>query len=121
MAYDSVEKTVFATHTGLFEFAFQAVQHPSHFQRLMEAVLAGLTRDSCIVYIDDILVLGSTFDEHLANLVNRLREAGLRLKPAKSHLARDEVEYLVYVVSADGIQVDPRKIEAIRQFSVQRT
>jgi hypothetical protein len=54
------------------------------FQRLMETVLAGLARDSCMVYLDDILVIGKTFDSHLQNLRQvfvRLRGAGLRLKP----------------------------------------
>ena len=57
---------------------------PATFQRLMEMVLAGLTSKKCFVYLDDILVMGSSFEEHLDNLtevLQRLRQAGFRLKP----------------------------------------
>ena len=50
----------------------------------MEPVLGGLVRNSCMVYLDGILVIGKSLSEHLQNLwqvFNRLREAGLRLKP----------------------------------------
>jgi len=49
----------------------------------METVLVGLTRKKCVVYSDDILVMGNSFEEHLENLtevLQRLRQAGLRLK-----------------------------------------
>ena len=57
---------------------------PATFQRLMETVLAGLVRTYCVVYLDDILVVGRMVEEHLNNLkkvFERLQEAGLRLKP----------------------------------------
>ena len=94
---------------------------PATFQRLMETVLAGLARVVCLDYIDDILVMGSTFSEHLENLqkvFERLRQAGLRLKPSKCHLAKREVEYLGYVVSAGGIAADPKKVQAVQEFPV---
>ena len=71
MASESIEKTAFATHSGLYEFVvmpFGLCNAPSTFQRLMERVLTGLARDVCIVYLDDILVMGTTFEEHLFNL-----------------------------------------------------
>ena len=71
MAPESVEKTAFATHSGLYEFAvmpFGLCNAPATFQRLMETILAGLTRDICTVYLDDTLVMGATFEEHLQNL-----------------------------------------------------
>ena len=101
----SAEKTAFTTHCGLYEFQvmpFGLCNAPSTFQRLMEAVLAGLTRDVCMIYLDDTLVVGCSFTEHLHNLTkvfSRLREAGLCLKPSKCHIARLEVEYLGHVVS----------------------
>ena len=87
----------------------------------METVLAGLTRVVCLDYIDDILVMGATFSEHLENLrkvLERLREAGLRLKPSKCHIAKKEVEYLGYVVSGEGIAADQKKVLAVRDFPV---
>ena len=94
---------------------------PATFQRLMESVLAGLARSSCTVYLDDILVIGKSFGEHLQNLRSvfaRLREAGLRLKPKKCRLAKQQVEYLGYVVTTTGIAPDPKKVTAVREFAV---
>ena len=111
---ESQEKTAFVTHSGLFEFRvmpFGLCNAPATFQRLMEAVLAGLARDLCVVYLDDILVTGTTFSEHLVNLsrvLTRLRDAGLRLKPSKCHLVRREVEFLGHVISSAGVAADPR-------------
>ena len=83
----SQEKTAFATYFGLFEFRrmlFGLVKALATFQRLMETGLAGLARDVCLVYLDDVLVVGKTFEEHngnLARVLERFREAGLKLKP----------------------------------------
>ena len=74
-------------------------------------------------YIDDILVVGQMFEEHLENLrmvLQRLREASLKLKPSKCDLLKTEVQYLGYVVSADGIKIDPRKTQAVRDFPVPK-
>ena len=62
------EKMAFSTPTGHFEFnvmPFSLTNAPATFQRLMECVLAGLTYEQCIIYLDDIAVFSSSFDEHL--------------------------------------------------------
>ena len=59
------------THEGLYEFLvmpFGLCIAPATFQRLMEITLRGLARHKCVVYLDDIMVMGKTFKEHLANL-----------------------------------------------------
>ena len=123
---DSVEKTAFVSHAGSYEFLvmpFGLKNAPATFQRLMANVLAGLPQRVCMDYIDDILVVGQTFEEHLENLrtvLQRLREAGLKLKPSKCDLLKTEVQYLGYVVSADGIKIDPRKTQAVQDFPVPK-
>ena len=118
----SQEKTAFITHSGLYEFRkmpFGLVNAPATFQRLMQVVLSGLTQKVCHVYLDDVLVFGRTFEEHLQNLcsvLDRIRSAGLRLKPKKCCIGRMSVEYLGHVVSADGVRTDPKKLVAVRQF-----
>jgi len=83
------DKTAFVTRKGQFRFkvlSFGLANSPSIFQRLMTMVLAGLHWDICLVYIDDIIVVGKTFEEHLRNVAQvfqRLRLAGLKLKPTK--------------------------------------
>ena len=118
----SREKTAFVTHSGLFEFSvmpFGLKNAPVTFQRLMETILSGLIRNVCLDYLDDIIVTGRTFVEHLANLCRvflRLREAQLKLKLLKCFLAMKEVEYLGFRVSGDGIIADPVKVNAVQNF-----
>ena len=72
-----------------------------------------------MLYLDDILVLGRTLEEHLQNLAqvfDRLRKAGLRLKPTKCHLARKEITYLEFVVTDKGVAANPQKSEAVRSY-----
>ena len=85
----------------------------------MEKVLSGAVRVKCQNYLDDILVMGQTIDEHIENLImvfDCLLKAGLRLKPGKCKLAGKKVEYLGYVVSGSGISADPAKISAVQGF-----
>ena len=112
---ESQPKTVLCWHSGLHKFTvmtFGFCNVPATFQRLMETVFSGLARDKCFVYLDDVLVVGQTFEEHLSNLrevFTRLKEAGLKLKPSKCHLAKSQVAYLGYVVSRQGITADHPK------------
>ena len=85
----------------------------------METVLAGLNYKICLVYIDAIIVFGSTFEDTLHNLeqvFKKLEEAGLKLKAKKCNLFKKEVLFLGYRVSGDGIQTDPQKITAIENW-----
>jgi hypothetical protein len=97
------EKTAFCTQEGLFEFnvlPFGLCNGPATFQRLMDLVLTGLQWSSCLVYLDDVVVVGRSFEEHLLNLQNvfeRLRRAGLKLKPKKCAFLKTEVLYLGHV------------------------
>ena len=81
--HDSREKTAFTTFSGLYEFMkvpFELVNTPATLQRLMEVVLSDLARDICLVYLDDILVMGKTLDEHNQNLekmLDRICNSGL--------------------------------------------
>ena len=98
---------------------FGLLNAPATFQRLMEVVLAGLARNKCLVYLDDVLVIGHSLEEHHRNLrevLERIRTAGLRLKPKKCRFAQTKVEYLGHIVSASGVSTDPKKLEAVRSF-----
>ena len=86
------EKTAFITPFGLHQFRvmpFGLTNAPSTFQRLMSMVLAGLSWVTCLVYLDDIIIFSRTVEEHLQRLtevLQRLKEAGLKIKPSKCHL-----------------------------------
>ena len=86
---------------------------PSTFQRLMELVLTGLHWSSCLVYLDDIIIYSRSVKEHvtkLAEVLRRLKQAGMKLKPKKCRLLQKKVSYLGYVVSSDGIQQTRKRL-----------
>ena len=71
MLEDSQEKTAFTTYIGWYEFRvmpFGLCNALATFQRLMESVLTGLVGEKCISHLDDVLVIGPTYKEHLDNL-----------------------------------------------------
>ncbi|MCG8075029.1 MAG: reverse transcriptase, partial [Candidatus Thiodiazotropha taylori] len=91
------------------------------FERLMETVLAGLQWDICLIYIDDVIVHGRTFEEALGNLktvFERLRHAGLKLKPDKCKLFSKSVSFLGHIISDKGVATDPDKIKAVREWPI---
>ena len=98
-------KTVFSLGNGLWQYTvmpFGLKNAPPTFQRLIELVLAGLDWESCLVYLDYILLFSPTFDDHLLLLeevFKKLRCANLKLKPAKCNLSKEEVVYLDHLVS----------------------
>jgi hypothetical protein len=79
---------------------------------MMESVLRGLIYDACLVYLDDIIVIGRTFQEHLDNLrkvFQRLRGAHLKMIPEKCRFFQKEVRYLGHIMSPTGSDHGPRK------------
>ena len=116
------EKTASSTRDGHYQFTsmpFGCCNGPSHFQRLMSLVLSGLLWRTCLVYLDDAIVFGRTFQEHQARLqevFDRLRSAGLKLKPPKCHLFCERVTFLGHVISAEGVQTDTEKVDAVRSW-----
>jgi hypothetical protein len=90
----------------------------------MEDVLRGLQWEECLLYLDDIIVPGSSVEESLFRLEHifiRLREANLKLKPSKCILFQKSVKFLVHVVSEEGIHADPDKIEAVQNWPTPRS
>jgi transposase InsO family protein len=115
-------KTAFATHKGLFQFnvlPFGLSNGPASFQRLMGKVLGHLNWYKCLCYLDDVIVFGHNFETALANLesvFSCLRQANLKLKPSKCVLFQEQVQFLGHVVSKDGVQCDPAKIDAVKTW-----
>ena len=93
---------------------------PATFQRLMDSVLQGLDRTRVCCYLDDVLVISNTFEDHLATLkavFERFRRADLHLKPSKCQFLLSECVFLGYVLSKDGLRVDSSKIEDILRMA----
>jgi hypothetical protein len=120
-------KTAFVIDGQLFEFnvmPFGSSNAPATFQRLMDKVLRGLTWYQCLVYIDDVLVFGKSFEAHLVNLglvLSRVQAAGLKLKPAKCKFGDNRVDYLGFSISDKGRLPARKKVEALLKVSPPST
>ena len=115
-------KTAICTEFGLFEWNVLPMglsTSPSIFQRIMDCILAGLTFESCLSFLDDLLVFGKDIEEHkqrLGVILDKLRQANLKLKPEKCFMFKSEVTYLGHKISKAGIGTDERKIETVKNW-----
>ena len=127
VALSDVENTAFITNAGLFEMTkmpFGLCNAPSTYQRLMSIVLSKLMTRICLAYLDDVIVYSHHHSQHLRDLravFERLRVAGLKLKPSKCQLFRDEVLYLGHVVNATGVSPDPATLRVLSTWPVPET
>ena len=119
MEEQSKQKTAFTCHLGLFQYCcmyFGLTNAPATFQRFMDRIFLGPELDSVFVYLDDILIVSATFEDHLkevGHVLDRLSEAGLHLKPSKCSFAWKEVGF---TISADGVRPNSAKIRTITEF-----
>lgn len=124
---DSKKYAAFSTPQGHFQFnrmPFGLKNAPATFQRMIDTALRGLVNKYCFVYLDDIIIFGSTIQQHNDNLgivLQRLRELGLKIQPDKCEFLKPELEYLGHVITSEGISPNPKKIEAVNNFKVPRT
>lgn len=112
-------KTAFRTRYGHYEFLvmpFGLTNAPATFQNYMHLALRGLLDDFCVAYLDDILIFSKDRDTHLHHIgqvLERLRSAELYAKPSKCVFFQDQVEFLGYIVSAEGVSMDPSRVDTI--------
>ena len=115
--HESSELLTINTHKGLFKYnslPFGVSSAPAIFQCSMETLLRGLNGGS--VYLDDILVTGSTHENHLHNLaavLEQIEQAGLRLNRSKCFFLQPRLEYLGHVIDEAGKHPTEDKIRAI--------
>lgn len=119
-------KTGFSALGYKFQFTklpFGLVNSAAAFQRIMTNILAGLVGKGCFVYIDDIIIYGRTQEEHNENLskvLNRLLSYKMKIQPSKCHFYKKEISYLGFVISDEGVKMDPEKIKAIMSLNPPR-
>ena len=95
---------------------FGLTNAPANFQRYMEHCLGELRDEIAIPYLGDIIVFSRSFEEHVEHVQTvlcRLRQQGIKLKPAKCKMFRRKVCFLRWIVSEDGYRVDPSGITAV--------
>jgi hypothetical protein len=117
-----VSKTAFRTRYGHFEFLvmpFGLTNAHAVFMDLMNRVFRPYLDRSVVVFIDDILVYSSSYiehEKHLREVLQTLREHRLYAKLNKCEFWLKEVTFLGHVILAEGILVDPRKVEAVLKW-----
>jgi hypothetical protein len=117
-------KTAFITKYGLFEhvrLAMGLCNSPATYQRIMTYVLQNMLWQNVLVYLDDIIILGRNFKEHLATLeevLKRFRKHNLKFKPKKCELFRTEVDFLGRRVGRDGISIPEAKVRSVLEWQV---
>lgn len=127
MEEEDKAKTAFVTPLGFWEFNQmpQGVTNaPSTFQRLMERCMGDLHLKEVLVFLDDLIIYSDTLEEHerrLLRVLNRLKEYGLKLAPEKCRFFQKSVKYLGHIVSEEGVQTDPEKIETVKAWPVPQT
>jgi hypothetical protein len=121
---DDIHKTAFSTHLGHYEHVvmpFGLCNAPATFQELMNSIFSKYLRKFVLVFFDDILIYSKTLPEHLSHLqtvLTLLRTHQLKAKMSKCLFGQPHVDYLGHIISANGVQTDPSKIQDIINWTV---
>ena len=127
VAEEDRHKTAFRCFLGLFEFVrmpYGMRNAGATYQRLMSHILSGYIGKFCHCFVDDVICFSRTFEEHVGHLrliFERLRAAGIKLKPSKCVLAKEQVQYLGHLISPGEIRPDPGNISKIRDLAAPET
>ncbi|KAL8143446.1 hypothetical protein V2J09_016478 [Rumex salicifolius] len=119
---EDIPKTAFRTRYRHYEFVvmpFGLTNAPAVFMELMNRVFIEYLDQFVVVFIDDILIYSRSHEEHVEHVehlrlvLGRLRQHQLYAKLSKCDFWMSEVTFLGHVISAEGVKVDPQKIEAV--------
>jgi hypothetical protein len=120
------EKTTFTTPWGTFMYdkiPFGMMNAGATFQRAMDVAFVGEKDKFMVIYLDDITIFSKSDDEHLQHLkqiFRKCRRYGISLNPKKSHFSMPEGKLLGHIISAGGIKIDPKRVEAIQKIEIPR-
>ena len=123
----SREFTAFSTPRAHWQFkrlAFGLKNAPSGFQRQMQHILSCFPWRKVIVYLDDLLIMGSTFEEHfelVGKVLRVLGEHGVKIRRDKCHWFEKQVQFLGHIVSREGLSKPPAYMEQVDSFPKPQT
>lgn len=114
---ESQNVTTINTHCGLYRYKrlpYGISSCPAIFQRVMESVFKEIP--NIVIYFDNLYLTGSNDKEHLETLeavLKRCKERGLNIKRSKCEFMVDEIDFLGYRLTKEGISPQPKKVEAV--------
>lgn len=118
-------KTAFRTPEGLYQWTvmpFGLTNAPSVFQNAMHSVLDGLINKICLAYLDDIIILSQSEQQHAQNLdtvLTRLKQHNFFCNVDKCQFALTQIKYLGHVVTAETVRPDPYKVSVLESWPEQ--
>jgi len=122
VAKEDIAKTAFNTRKGTFAYLRMPMGlkgAPSAFQRFMTEIFSDLLYKGVLVFIDDILIYSTTWQEHLKlvdKVLKRLTQHNLQAKVGKCHFGAQQIKYLGSVISYRSRKPDPEKVRAIKEL-----
>ena len=124
---ESEELTMFRTRYGSYKckvLPFGLTNRPATYQQYMNNILFNYLDDFCTAYLDDILIYSDNklnHDAHVYKVLQRLQDAGLQADIKKCEFSVKRTKYLGFIISTDGIEVDPEKISAVESWQSPKT
>ena len=115
-------KTAFRSRFGHFEYLvmpFGLTNAPAIFQAMMNDIFSPELDIFVIIYLDDILIYSEDLSSHIAHVkivLDRLRQFHLYAKMEKCEFHKSSIEFLGYIVSADGVAMSPDKVQSILEW-----
>ncbi|KAH0611235.1 uncharacterized protein H6S33_011662 [Morchella sextelata] len=127
MAEGEEWKTACRTRYGHFEYTvmpFGLTNAPATFQHFINDCVRDYLDMFCTAYLDDILIYSDTFKEHqihVEKVLEALQRNGVLLKPEKCEFHTQSTTYLGLIIEPNGIKMDPRKVETVKNWTVPKT
>lgn len=124
---DEREKTAFTTSWGTFMYEkmpFGLMNVGATFQRATDIAFVGEKDKFVLIYLDDITIFSHSHEDYLQHLRKtflKCRRYGISLNPKKSDFSLKEGKLLGHILSADGVKIDPKRVEAIQKLSLPRS
>ena len=126
VASEDRDKTTFITHMGTFRHVrmpFGLRNAPARFQRALDIILSGLRWQTCLIYLDDVIVFSKDTKEHVSHVdqvLTLLRQAGVSLKLKKCEFFQPRVDYLGHVITPGKLAVATENTKAFEHATFPR-